>query len=277
MKVLVADKFETSGREGLKAAGCEVLYEPDLADAVLAARIASSGADVLVVRSTKVTEPMLDAGRLALIVRAGAGVNTIDVAAASKRGIYVSNCPGKNSVAVAELTLALILALDRRVPDNVAELRAGRWNKKEYAKARGLFGRTIGLLGYGNIGQEVARRASAFGMPVVVWSRRFASGHADPSAEPVRIEVVDTPQEVAARADVLSIHLALNADTKGLVGAAVLEKLKPGSFVVNTARAEVMDYAALEKAVRERQIRVGLDVFADEPTGATGSFSDAIV
>src|SRR5262245_43879866 len=277
MKVLVADKFEQSGLDGLKAAGCDVVYQPDLKDEALAAAIHETSADVLVVRSTTVAAPALEAGTLSLVVRAGAGYNTIDVAAASRRGIYVSNCPGKNAIAVAELTFALVLALDRRVPDNVAELRAGKWNKKEYAKARGLFGRTIGLLGYGNIGQEVARRASAFGMPVVVWSRRFASGHADPSAEPVRIEVVDTPQEVAARADVLSIHLALNADTKGLVGAAVLEKLKPGSFVVNTARAEVMDYAALEKAVRERQIRVGLDVFADEPTGATGSFSDAIV
>ncbi len=127
-------------------------------------------------RSTKVTAAMLDVGRLALIVRAGAGYNTIDVAAASTRGIYVSNCPGKNAIAVAELAFALILALDRRVPDNVADLRNGRWNKKEYSRARGLYGRTLGLLGYGKIGQEVAVRARAFGMPVVVWSRRFATG-----------------------------------------------------------------------------------------------------
>src|SRR5215210_403886 len=178
MKVLVADKFEKSGIDGLAAAGCEVVYEPDLKDETLTGAIRSSGADVLVVRSTKVTTPMLDAGRLSLIVRAGAGYNTIDVAGASKRGIYVSNCPGKNAIAVAELAFALMLSLDRRVPDNVAELRAGKWNKKEFSKAQGLFGRTLGLLGYGNIGQEVARRAHAFGMPIVVWSRRFASGKA---------------------------------------------------------------------------------------------------
>src|SRR5688572_27110057 len=176
MKVLVADKFEKSGVDGLKAAGCEVIYEPDLKDDSLTQAIAASGADVLVVRGTKVTAPMLDAGRLSLIVRAGAGYNTIDVATASRRGIYVSNCPGRNAIAVAELTFALILALDRRVPDNVAELRAGRWNKREYSKARGLFGRTLGLIGYGNIGAEVARRAQAFGMEVIVWSRRFAGG-----------------------------------------------------------------------------------------------------
>ncbi len=116
---------------------------------------------------------MLDAGRLSLIVRAGAGYNTIDVAGASARGIYVSNCPGKNAIAVAELAFALILALDRRVPDNVAELRAGRWNKKEFSKAQGLYGRTLGLLGVGSIGQEVIRRAAGFGMNVVIWSRRF--------------------------------------------------------------------------------------------------------
>src|SRR6188472_981534 len=173
MKVLVADKFEKSGIDGLKAAGCEVVYEPDLKDDTLTQAIASTGADVLVVRGTKVTADVLDAGRLSLIVRAGAGYNTIDVAGASARGIYVSNCPGKNAIAVAELAFALILALDRRVPDNVSDLRAGTWNKKEYSKARGLYGRTIGLLGYGNIGQEVAKRAHAFGMPVLVWSRRF--------------------------------------------------------------------------------------------------------
>src|SRR6188768_2568889 len=159
MKVLVADKFEKSGVEGLKAAGCEVIYEPDLKEDSLSQAIGASGADVLVVRGTKVTAPMLDAGRLSLIVRAGAGYNTIDVAAASERGIYVSNCPGKNAIAVAELAFALILALDRRVADNVIALRAGEWNKKEFSKARGLFGRTLGLVGLGKIGQEMIPRA----------------------------------------------------------------------------------------------------------------------
>src|SRR5688572_11478523 len=173
MKVLVADTFEASGLESLQTAGCAVAYEPDLAGDALVRTIASSGADVLVVRSTRVTEPMLDAGRLSLVVRAGAGVNTIDVAAAARRGIYVSNCPGKNSIAVAELAFGLILALDRRIPDNVADLRAGRWNKKKYSDARGLYGRALGLLGFGSIGQEMARRANAFGMEVLVWSRRF--------------------------------------------------------------------------------------------------------
>src|SRR5688572_22251204 len=161
MTVLVADKFEKSGLDGLAAAGCTVVYEPELKDAALTAAIASSGADVLVVRSTKVTAPMLDAGRLALVVRAGAGYNTIDVAAASTRGIYVSNCPGKNAIAVAELTLGLILALDRRIPDNVADLRAGKWNKKEYSKAKGLHGKTLGVLGAGNIALEVIKRAAS--------------------------------------------------------------------------------------------------------------------
>src|SRR5215212_2090049 len=165
LKVLIADQFEHIGIDGITAAGCEVIYQPALADEQLADALASTRADVLVVRSTKVTDAMLASGSLSLIVRAGAGVNTIDVSAASRRGIYVSNCPGKNAIAVAELTFALILALDRRVPDNVAELRAGHWNKNEYSKARGLFGRTLGLLGYGAIGREVATRAVAFGMP----------------------------------------------------------------------------------------------------------------
>ncbi|HXI28593.1 MAG TPA: 3-phosphoglycerate dehydrogenase family protein [Vicinamibacterales bacterium] len=276
MKVLIADKFEKSGIDGLKAAGCDVVYQPDLKDDTLTAAIRDTGADVLVVRSTTVTAPMLEAGALSLVVRAGAGYNTIDVATASKRGIYVSNCPGKNAIAVAELAFALLLSLDRRIPDNVAELRAGTWNKKEYSKARGLFGRTLGLLGYGNIGQEVARRAHAFGMPIVVWSRRFATGRDRVADEPIPMTLAASPEDVAERSDVLSIHLALTPETRGLVNAAVLGKLKAGAIVVNTARAEVVDDAALAQAVRERGVRVGLDVFADEPKDATGAFSDAI-
>jgi D-3-phosphoglycerate dehydrogenase len=289
MKVLIADKFEKSGIEGLKAAGCEVVYEPDLKDDALTSAIGDSAADVLVVRSTKVTEPMLDAGRLSLIVRAGAGYNTIDVAAASRRGIYVSNCPGKNAIAVAELEWALLLAVDRRIPDNVADLRAGTWNKKEYSKARGIHGQTLGILGAGNIATEVIRRAAAFGMNIVIWSRRFdgRSGPlSDAEAKDAGLEQVvrqttvtlaPTAAAVAEQCDVLSIHLALGKETRGLVGEAVLAKLKPGAVVINTARGEVLDQDALARAIAERGIRAGLDVFANEPASATGEFADAIV
>lgn len=277
MTILIADKFEQSGIDGLNAAGCDVIYQPDLKDDALTQALRDSSADVLVVRSTAVTGPMLETGSLSLVVRAGAGYNTIDVATASRRGIYVSNCPGRNAIAVAELAFGLVLALDRRVPDNVADLRAGTWNKKEYSKARGLFGRTLGLLGYGNIGQEMAKRAHAFGMPIVVWSRRFATGNDQIADEPIPMQLATSPAELAERSDVLSVHLALNAGTKGLVNAAVIAKLKPGSYFINTARAEVVDHAALEQAVRERGVRVGLDVFAAEPPGATGAFADPIV
>jgi D-3-phosphoglycerate dehydrogenase len=277
MKVLVADQFEQKGIDALKHAGCDVVYQPDLKDDALARRLQEVAVEVLIVRSTRVTGSMLEAGSLSLVVRAGAGYNRIDVATASRRGIYVSNCPGKNAIAVAELAFGLILALDRRIPDNVAELRRGIWNKEEYARARGLFGRTMGLLGYGKIGQEMARRAHAFGMPLVVWSRRFAGGRANADEEPVPMTIVRTPQEVAERCDVLSLHLALTPETRGLVGAAVLDKLKPGSSVINTARAELVDQAALERVVRDRNIRVGLDVFANEPDASAGDFGDPIV
>jgi D-3-phosphoglycerate dehydrogenase len=286
MKVLVADKFEASGIEGLTAAGCEVVSDPTLKDDELKEAIARTGADVLVVRGTKVTAPMLDAGRLSLIVRAGAGYNTIDVAAASRRGIYVSNCPGKNAIAVAELAFALMLALDRRLPDNVAELRAGTWNKKEFSKAQGLYGRTLGLLGVGNIGQEMIRRAAGFGLRVVLWSRRFDGEdrpltdeearemHVEAALRQVRIDVAPSPAEVAARADILSVHLALDPATRGLVNAEVIGRLRPGAFFINTARGELLDHAALAAAARDKGIRVGLDVFANEPAAATGAFAD---
>jgi D-3-phosphoglycerate dehydrogenase len=281
MKVLIADQFEQSGLDGLRAAGCEVVFDPALKDDALVAALAETKADALIVRSTKVTAAMMDAGDLALIVRAGAGYNTIDVAGASARGIYVSNCPGKNATAVAELAFGLIVSLDRRIPDNVAELRAGRWDKKEFSKARGLRGRTLGLLGFGNIAQELARRAQAFGMDVVVWSRRFEGGGPadlasyglDVAGRDSRVSVVATPGEVADRADVLSVHVALGPETRGLVDADLLARLKPGSLVINTARAEVVDHDALLTAVRERGIRVGLDVYPDEPATGTAEFS----
>jgi D-3-phosphoglycerate dehydrogenase len=279
MKILVADKFEQSGIDGLRAIGCEVVYEPELRDESLANAIADSGAEVLVVRSTQVTPPMLDAGKLALIVRAGAGVNTIDVAAASKRGIYVSNCPGKNAIAVAELTFALLLAIDRRVPDNVSDLHAGTWNKKEYSKAQGLYGRTMGLIGFGSIGQEVARRARGFGMPVIVWSRRFSENveARQQAIEESGIWVADTPREVFERADIISVHLALTKETRGFINADLLQHARKRAIFINTARAEVVDYNALTKAVHEKGLRVGLDVFANEPSGAEGAIDDPIV
>ncbi len=266
MKVLIADKFPEGGRSALTQAGVEVVYDPDLKDAALTQAVRTTGADVLVVRSTKVPAATLTAGRLSLVVRAGAGYDTIDVPEASARGIYVSNCPGKNSLAVAELTFALILALDRRIPANVADLKAGRWNKAEYSKARGLFGRTLGLIGLGRIGQEVLSRASAFGMPVVAWSRSLTPER----AESLGVQMKQTPAEVAAACDVLSVHLALNNDTRHLIDRRVFDALPPGSYFINTARAEVLDQEALYEAVRDRGIRAGLDVFAGEPAGGTG-------
>lgn len=293
MKVLIADKFEKSGIDGLQAAGCEVVFEPDLKDAALVEAIARTQADVLVVRSTVVTEQMLDAGRLALVVRAGAGYNTIDVKAASKRGIYVSNCPGKNSIAVAELAFGLLIALDRRIPDNVAELRAGKWNKKEYSKAKGLHGMTLGLLGFGKIGQEMARRGLAFGMNLVIWSELGVAVDRDgiPVDLPLllqfrpasgalmaqRIAVAKTPAEVAEACDVLSIHLAAGPLTKNVVNAEVLAKLKPGAYVINTARPDVLDYQALATVVKEKNIRVAVDVYPGEPASATADFTHAIL
>ncbi|HEV7892732.1 MAG TPA: NAD(P)-dependent oxidoreductase [Pyrinomonadaceae bacterium] len=272
MRVLIADKFEQSGRDGLDAAGCEFSYQPDVKDEALVEAIRSYGPDVLVVRSTKVTEQMLDAGALKLIVRAGAGYNTIDVAAASRRGVYVSNCPGKNSVAVAELALALILALDRRIADNVSELRAGRWNKKEFSKARGLLGRTLGLVGTGQIGQEVITRARAFGMRVVAWSRSLD----DERAALLGVERLSDPLEVARESDVVSVHVALNPETRGMIGSDFFGAMKEGAYFVNTARGEVVDQDALRRALSEKNIRAGLDVYAAEPTSAVAEFADDI-
>src|ERR671926_822919 len=203
MKILIADKFEESGRIGLRTIGCDISFQPDLKDDALVDAVGKERPDVLIVRGTKVTEPMLAAGPLKLVVRAGAGYNTIDVAAASRRGIYVANCPGKNSIAVAELAFALILALDRRVADSIIALRAGQWNKKEFSKARGLFGRTLGLVGTGQIGREVVTRARAFGLNVIAWSRSLT----DEAAAELGVERRESLLDIARDSDIVSVHV----------------------------------------------------------------------
>ena len=272
MLVLIADKFEQSGRDGLQAIGCDILYQPDLKDEALVEAIRQSKPDVIVVRSTRVTEPMLEAGPVKLVVRAGAGFNTIDVAAASRRGIYVANCPGKNSIAVAELAFALILALDRRVVDNVISLRRGEWNKKEYSKARGLYGRTLGLIGVGRIGQEMIPRAHAFGMPVIAWSRSLTPER----AAVLGVEYRSLATDVAREADVVSVHLALKPDTRNFIGEEFFNAMRDGAYFINTSRGEVVDQAALVRAMHTRGIRAGLDVYGAEPTSSAGEFSDPI-
>ncbi len=272
MHILLADKFPAGGIARLEEIGCKVTSDPQLKDNALAQALRQHQPDVLVVRSTKVTAPMLKGGSLALVVRAGAGFNTIDVATASHLGIYVANCPGKNSVAVAELALGLLLSLDRRIPDNVADLRAGKWNKKEYSRAAGLMGRTLGVVGLGNIGREVVVRAQAFGMPVVAWSRSLT----DERAAELGIERAGSPLEVARRADAVSVHLAQTPETRGIIDAEFFAAMKPGAFFINTSRGDIVDQDALAKAMEEKGIRAGLDVFAHEPAASDKEFGDPI-
>jgi len=274
MKVLIADKFEKVGIDGLKDLGCTVTFEPDVKADALPGMIRQIDPHILIVRSKKVNADALRAGTaLTLVIRAGAGIDTIDVAAASELGVFVSNCPGKNSIAVAELVMGLLLACDRRIPDQVADLRLGQWNKGNYSKARGLYGRTLGIVGLGQIGREVAQRARAFGMRVIAWSRSLT--HEE--AERLGISYAQTPLEVAREADAVTINVAANAETRNLVNAEFLGAMKPGAYLINTARGSVVDEAALQQAVRDKGIRAGLDVFQNEPAGATGEFSNPVV
>ena len=274
MKVLIADKFEKVGIDGLKDLGCTVVSEPDVKAEALPALVRQIDPHILIVRGKKVNADTLRAGTaLTLVIRAGAGIDAIDVAAASDLGVFVSNCPGKNSIAVAELVMGLLLACDRRIPDQVAELRQGKWNKAAHSKGRGLYGRTLGIVGLGQIGREVAVRARAFGMRVVAWSRSLTHEEADR----LGIAYAQTPLDVARDADAVTINVAANAETKHLVNAEFLAAMKPGAYLLNTSRGSVVDEAALQQAVRDKGIRAGLDVFQNEPAGGTGAFSNPVV
>jgi D-3-phosphoglycerate dehydrogenase len=272
MKILIADKFPEKHIDRLKKLGCEITYHPTVKAEELPKLIAPY--KVLVVRSKQVGADTVKAGdELTLILRAGAGVNTIDVKTASARGVYVTNCPGKNSVAVAELAFALLLGIDRRLPDNVAALRAHKWNKKEFSKADGVYGKTLGVIGVGQIGREVIKRARAFGLHVVAWSRSLTLQ----KAKELEVEYCPDLDTLFRRSDIISVHVALKPDTRKLVNADRLALMKPGAILINTARGEVVDQAALRNALAGGKIRAGLDVFDPEPAEGTGDFADPIL
>jgi D-3-phosphoglycerate dehydrogenase len=269
MKVLIADKLSDKTVIALKKLGVEVTVNADLTADNLPLSIGNS--DILVVRSTKVTSKTIEsAPNLSLIIRAGAGVNTIDIAAANARGIYVSNCPGKNTEAVAELAIGLIIAADRQIPNATLDLRNGSWKKKEYGKARGLRGRTLGIVGFGAIGKAVARRALGLEMKVIAWSRSLT----EEGTKELGIARAANLKALAQQADAISVHVAYKDETRHLIDKAFLDCMKNGAILINTSRGEVVDTVALKEAINVKKLRVGLDVFENEPAGGEAPFHD---
>jgi len=275
VKVLIADKFSDSHLTQLIDLGHEVTLDPDLSKDDLPGAI--PGYEALIVRSTKVTPETIDAGdKLDLIIRAGAGVNTIAVDYAAEKGVFVCNTPGKNAVAVAELTMGLVMSIDRNIPDQVRDLRKGKWRKKRYAKTKGLAGRSIGIVGLGAIGLEVARRAHAFDMEIAVVDR--------PSRDPERLAELQLMgarfepdlMALAANCDILSFHVPATPATEGLVSRELLSVVRPGAVIINTARGSVIDEAALLEAIEEKDLRVGLDVYKGEPGSGDAPFESSL-
>jgi D-3-phosphoglycerate dehydrogenase len=272
MRVLVADRLSEDALDEMRGLGVEVEYEPRLQGGELAQRL--DGVNVLVVRGTEVTAEALAAGKaLNLVIRAGAGTRNIDVAFASERGIYVAETPGRNAQAVAELTFTLIGCLDRRVPDAVHSLRTGLWEKDEYARAIGLEGRTIGILGLGHVGRAVLRMALAYQMRPLAFGRSLTAARA---AE-LGAKRVSNPLDLARQSDILSIHLELTDRTRGIIDRKLLEALPDGAFLVNTARHELVDYDALMDLIPKKSLRVGLDVLPGEPSERTARYEHPII
>ena len=273
MNILIADKLSEKAHRSLKNMGFNIVADASLSDDRLKQAIKEQRAEILVVRSTKVRKEHIDASSsLSLIIRAGAGTNTIDVSYASEKGIYVANCPGKNAIAVAELTMGHLLNLDRRISDNATSLRQGQWNKKEYAKANGLFGGKLAIIGMGSCGFEVLHRAKAFGMDISVWSRSFSPQ----KAEELGVKYSSSPKEAAQNATALTVHLALNDSTRNIISSEVLEELCDGAYVVNTSRGGIVDENALLEAIESKGLRAGFDVFVGEPSSSIADFSTPI-
>lgn len=275
MKILFADKFQPAYLEELKARGHECDFQPDLTADTLPEHIA--GAEAVIVRSTKITRAAIDAAdALRLIVRAGAGTNTIDKAAAAESNIPVCNVPGKNAVAVAELAFGLILSIDRRIPDSVADLRAGKWDKKTYSKAEGIMGRKLGIVGLGGIGLALADRAAAFGMHVHVIDKPGRDPETITRLDAAGAERVADLESLVSRCDVVSFHVPATDETRAMINDDLLSRFQDGAILINTSRGEIVDEAALIRALDGKGMRAGLDVFADEPAVPQGEFDSAL-
>ena len=271
MRLLIADKLPQEHIQTLRETVEEVEYAPDLTAVTLADHI--SNVNVLVVRGTKVHSNVIErADALELIVRSGAGTENIDMEAASARGIYVTNCPDKNSAAVAELTIGLLLAVDRRIPDQAALLADGKWDKAGFGKADGLKGKIFGVIGTGAIGREVIKRVKAFDMSVVAWSRSLT----DDEAKELGVSRAQTIDELLSKCDIVSLHVALAPETEHLLSAERISKLRSGAIILNTARGAIVDTAALAEALRKGLVRAGLDVYEGEPSEGQGKFVNVL-
>ena len=261
LKVLVADKFPDKYIQQMKNLDLEVIYEPKLGEKDLPQ--AAKEVDILIVRSTIVNEETIkNSNKLNLIIRAGSGVNNINIQAANKKGVYVANCPGMNAVAVAELAVGLMISLDRFIPDNVSDFRNSSWNKDKYSKGKGLKGKTLGIIGVGAIGKEVAKRALAFEMNVY--------GKDITRIEGVQIKDFSEMDKLLPLCDIITIHLPATPDTKGLFNKKMFGYMKNGAYLINTSRQDVIVEDDLLEAIKEKNLRVALDVFKGEPEGKTG-------
>jgi len=273
MKILIADKVSLAVQEALKKDGHQITFDAALKDDALEQAMRDVDPSILVVRSTKVTKEIIEAGtQIGLVIRAGAGVNTIDLSYASQSGVFVANCPGKNAVAVAELAMGLIHAIDRSIPDNVIALREGKWKKKKFGKAEGLKGKTLGLIGSGSIALEVASRARAYGIRIAAWSRSLT----EERAEELDVEFCATPNELARMSDIVSVHLALTDETRGFCNSELFSAMNEGAYFINTSRGEVVDEDALLGAIEAKQLRCGLDVYQNEPSSGEDNWQSPL-
>ncbi|HEX6220620.1 MAG TPA: phosphoglycerate dehydrogenase [Acidimicrobiia bacterium] len=275
MRILLADSFPEPQLQRLTRRGHDVRYEPDLGAEDLPNAIAD--ADVLVVRSTPVMAETIETSeQLGLIVRAGAGTNTIDTRAASERAIYVSNVPGRNSVAVAELAMGLILALDRQIPDNVSELRNEHWRKTRFSKGRGLKGRRLGIIGMGAIGTEVATRARSFGMKILALDRPDRSDEVADLLVELGAKLYPDLPSLLADCDIVTIHVPAGPETMGMVDSEFLDHLPDGAYLVNTSRADVVVERDLLQALDQKDLWAAIDVYPDEPDTGEASFTSKL-
>lgn len=260
-RILIVDQFGSAGIEALRSFGCDVIHNGMLTAQTLARAVADLEPDVLIAQTTSISQEVFSASeRLGLVICTGASIDRIDVDAASQRGVFVAHSPGRTAAAVAELAWGLILACDRRLPEQISQLRSGNWDSSKCPDAAGLMGRTLGIVGLGQVGQEIARRGLAFGMHVVAWSRHITEERCDALGVDYCANLVN----LAKLSDVVTVSVSATEETAGLLGDKFFNALRPGATVVNTSLGRTINEEALLNAVRTKGIRAGLDLHESE-------------
>ena len=274
MKVLIADKFPIKYIDKIVKLKYQIIFNENITTKELINKI--KGFNILIIRNKKITNNIIENSNcLKLIIRAGSGYDNIDILSANKKYISVCNVPGKNAIAVAELTIGLMLSIDRKIPDNVNDIKNFKWNKNKYSNSIGIFGRKLGIIGFGEIGQLVAKRAFSFGMKILVYDTNLNKTKHN-IINKYNIIIKNDIYKLVKNSNIITLHIPSNKNTINIINKKILNFIKKDSIIINTSRSDIINEKDLICAMDNKNIKLGTDVYKDEPEYKSGYFKTHI-